>query len=337
MEQLDCRSAGCQPAYWRASCPRSIWAYLLLAVLFFAGCRPAANETYVAEESVPTRMQSVLVPTVMATAASVLPQASATIAPTTVPSPTHTPTNTSTPSPVPTASSTPTPSPTPTITPWPTVTRLVLPEAVAAQLPPCVGRTVSDDLLEIVTQQFSLPRSYTPAGLKPLADYFGYEVTRGFNTQIRESVAQPLVDIVTAMESEGLRPSILSGYRGYVEQSMAWDMWMEKYPDRAAIISARPGYSEHQLGTTVDFGSPELEHKFHTDFEYTSEGVWLAENAYLYGFTLSYPQNAFELTGFRHEAWHYRYVGVEMAMFLYTSQLTLTEWQLAERPFPCIP
>ncbi len=69
---------------------------------------------------------------------------------------------------------------------------------------------------------------------------------------------EPLQSIIQAMNVDGLQPSIISGYRSFTKQTIAWEMWAEREPARVAIISARPGTSEHQLGTAVDFGSSEL-------------------------------------------------------------------------------
>ena len=77
--------------------------------------------------------------------------------------------------------------------------------------------------------------------------------------------------------------------------------------------------------------------EFHTYFYLTSEGQWLLEHAHEYGFTLSFPREAFELTGFYYEPWHYRYVGTEMAGFLQEVGMSLTEYQLLNSPPPCIP
>ena len=99
-----------------------------------------------------------------------------------------------------------------------------------------------------------------------------------------------------------------------------------------------------ELGTTIDFGSPVLYQyvedadetlEFHTYFYKTPEGVWLLENAHNYGFTLSYPREAQNVTGFYYEPWHYRYVGVEMATFLNDNSISLTEYLLVNNPAPC--
>ncbi len=137
------------------------------------------------------------------------------------------------------------------------------------------------------------------------------------------------------MTAADLRPTIISGYRSYDQQYIAWSKWTTEVPERASLLSAPPGASEHQLGTTLDFGSPELDNEFHTYFYQTAEGAWLVENAHLYGFTLSYPREATEITQFYYEPWHYRYVGIELATQLHAAGLSLTEWQLANLPVPC--
>lgn len=265
-----------------------------------------------------------------------------------------------TPRPLPSRTSTPTPTPqqtpsaplyptsrpttdtsasadhlTPTI--WPTVTRQILSAEIAAELIPCAQRTVEDNLIVVITQQFGLPEKYAPPDLVPLSAYFSSGVTVGIESYVRDILIEPLKLIITDMQAAGLNPSILSGYRSYDEQYLAWKWWNSQQPDRVALLSAPAGHSEHQLGTTVDFGSPALHHLFHVDFANTPEGLWLAENAHRYGFTMSYPDGSYDITGFKFEPWHFRYVGVGMSTELYTTGQTLTEWQLKNIPPPCIP
>ena len=236
----------------------------------------------------------------------------------------------------PPATTTPKPSvtPTATITPSPTPDRNIL----------CSQRIPDNGLLTVVTLTYSLSREYVPAGLVGLSGYLPNDVTLGYPTELRRVAVTPLVNMITDMQSAGLKPIIISGYRSYSAQAIARQKWLEKEPDRANILSAPPGFSEHQLGTVIDFGSPELadivgqeDIEFHTYFYKTSEGMWLLENAHKYGFTLSYPFEAFEITGFFYEPWHYRYVGVEMATQLHEAGISLTEHQLANEPPPCIP
>jgi D-alanyl-D-alanine carboxypeptidase len=196
----------------------------------------------------------------------------------------------------------------------------------------------------VVTLDYGLSKEYAPQDLVPIGDVLPHAVTLGYPTEVRQQVLKPLVRMIEDMQAEGLRPQIQSGFRGYIAQALAWEKWNRLYPEHAAIISAPPGHSEHQLGTVVDFGSPELAGlvgepgiEFHTDFAKTSEGLWLAEHAHEYGFTLSYTLDAFEISCFYYEPWHFRYVGREMAAQLRELGQTFTEYQLEHEPAPCIP
>lgn len=291
---------------------------VVLLCLLAAGlvaCRPAA-------------VASVAVLPTLAAPATARPPVVVTASPTSAPTaaPTVAPSPTATSAPQPTAASTPAPSPTPN--------RDI----------PCSQRFADDGLLTVVTLTYGLSRDYVPRGLVPLDAYFSGDVTLGYPTELRHLVIGPLATMIADMQAAGLHPFIISGYRSYSAQAIARQKWVEQEPERVNILSAPPGFSEHQLGTVVDFGSPELPEivgqediEFHTYFYKTSEGLWLADNAHRYGFTLSYPFEATEVTGFFYEPWHYRYVGVEMATQLYNDETSLTEHQLATEPPPCIP
>ena len=246
------------------------------------------------------------------------------------PSPTPPPTATATPTATPTVGPTLTPSPTPSPTPNRDI--------------PCSERRADDGLLTVVTLTYGLSRDFEPRGLVPLAGYLPDDVTLGYPNELRHVAVGPLVRMIADMQAAGLQPFIISGYRSYSAQAIARQKWAEAEPERVNILSAPPGFSEHQLGTVVDFGSPELPEivgqedvEFHTYFYKTSEGLWLADNAHKYGYTLSYPFEAIETTGFFWEPWHYRYVGVEMATFLHEQGISLIEHQLATEPPPCLP
>lgn len=206
----------------------------------------------------------------------------------------------------------------------------------------CADRLPGDELLVTITKQYPVSQWYAPEDLVPLSASLPPGTVWG-ELSLRRAAAESLTLLVQEMIAAGLRPQILSAYRSYSEQAGAYAKWQAEQPARADIISARPGSSEHQLGTTVDFGSPELAAwvgpniQFHAAFANTSEGVWLAEHAHEYGFTLSYPEDGFETTGFVYEPWHYRYVGVDVATMLKENGRFLTAWQLEQEPVPCRP
>lgn len=251
--------------------------------------------------------------------------ATAPLTPTAPPRPTALPTSIPTPTPTTTATASPTPTPTP--------------------VGPCTQRLLAaDNLLAVITRRYGLSRDYAPTDLVALNDVLSNDVTLGYPLEVRAVIVDPLLQMITDMQAAGLQPQVLSGYRSYSAQAIAYNKWANEFPGHVNIISAPPGHSEHQLGTTIDFGSPELPQytgdptlQFHTYFYKTNEGIWLLANAHRYGFALSYPLETFELTGFYYEPWHYRYVGVEMATHLQEMGLSLTQFQLANQPEPCIP
>jgi D-alanyl-D-alanine carboxypeptidase len=76
-------------------------------------------------------------------------------------------------------------------------------------------------------------------------------------------------------------------------------------------FSARAGHSQHQLGTVIDFSTNEIGDKLGDEFSNTRASKWLSQNAHKYGFIISYPKGCENITGYKHESWHYRYIGVE--------------------------
>jgi len=97
--------------------------------------------------------------------------------------------------------------------------------------------------------------------------------------------------------------------------------------EAALASSARPGHSEHQLGTAIDLrsysGPPAWELE---DWAATPEGAWVAANAHIYGFVMSYPKGMSDVTCYVYEPWHYRYVGRETAAAIHRSGLTPREY-----------
>jgi len=248
------------------------------------------------------------------------------------------------PSPIVTGSPTLIPSPTATPTPAPTLFPLPTLDPQAT-LQPCNQRRPADsNLVSEVDANYGLDPAYVPGDLVRLGNYQPGRVTLP-DMLLRQPAAQALGKMVKAMLAEGLAPTVLSSYRSYFDQAVAHNRWVVSDPTNANDVSALPGHSEHQLGTVVDFGSPEMPtltgsttDPFSTLFDQTGEGRWLAQHAYEYGFSMSSPQGAERITGLAYEPWHYRYVGEDMAAYLHASGYYLDEYLLKERPvMPCNP
>ncbi len=195
-----------------------------------------------------------------------------------------------------------------------------------------------------VDANYGLDPNYVPGDLVKLGFFLPGRVSLPDNL-LRLPAAQALGKMVKTMLADGLAPTVLSSYRSYFDQAVAHQRWVVDDPAHANDVSALPGHSEHQLGTALDFGSPEIPaltgsttDPFSPLFDQTSEGKWLAMHAFEYGFSLSSPQGAQMLTGLAYEPWHYRYVGVEMATYLHASGYYLDAYLLKVRPvMPCLP
>lgn len=157
-------------------------------------------------------------------------------------------------------------------------------------------------LFLIADKENALPADYRPDDLVSLNE-FDLALNRG-DLSLSRSVMPDLLAMDQAAKNEGLRLVYSSSFRSYEYQNEVYARNVAQLGEEAASrVSARPGTSQHQLGTTVDFGSI-------TDaFAATPEGRWLEEHAWEYGFSLSYPKGYEEETGYVWESWHYRYIG----------------------------
>ena len=158
------------------------------------------------------------------------------------------------------------------------------------------------DLLTIVDKANSLPRDAVPPDLVSL-DGRSLTVTRAGLT-LRSVVLPDLTAMVADARAAGLTLPLSSTYRGFEYQEQLFTRSLATQSSEVVERElARPGHSEHQLGTTMDFGSVDA------SFADTAAGRWLAANAWRFGFVLSYPQGSDQETGYIHEPWHYRYLG----------------------------
>ncbi len=184
-----------------------------------------------------------------------------------------------------------------------------------------------DDLKAQVNKEHKLINDYAPTDLKNLySDYQLY--TNTATIMLRKEAADYLSLMLSDLKKDtGKNAVIASGYRSYNEQYKLYADWVRQLgQDEADKVSARPGFSEHQLGTAVDFIDQESGLTLTNNFQKTKAGKWIFENSYKYGYIQSYLENKEEITGYSHEAWHYRYIGIDNATAVHDSGLTLKEW-----------
>jgi LAS superfamily LD-carboxypeptidase LdcB len=165
------------------------------------------------------------------------------------------------------------------------------------------------ELLQKYSKVFFLNEHYVPKGLALVeAKYLG---DKDKPEQIQAQVAPFLAKLLARAEADGKMLLVDSAYRSFGEQTGLKASYKVTYGSGANQFSAEQGYSEHQLATTVDFTTPALGTL--AGFEKTEGYAWLIEHAHEYGFVLSYPKgNAYYVF----EPWHWRFVGVSLAMKL---------------------
>ncbi len=169
--------------------------------------------------------------------------------------------------------------------------------------------TDADALLELVDKKHELPADRSPPDLVPLVWGRSYKPNRD-GLSLRAGAEAALEKMSAAARKDGVVLLVSSSYRSYDYQKNVYERNVRELGQAAADReSARPGTSQHQLGTAVDFGS------ITDDFALTAAGKWLALHAGEYGWSLSFPDGYEAVTGYRWESWHYRYIGVPAAAF----------------------
>jgi zinc D-Ala-D-Ala carboxypeptidase len=166
-----------------------------------------------------------------------------------------------------------------------------------------------EDLLFLCDKQHYLPNGFIPHNLVPLVSNSSYKVGRS-DLSLRNFVERQLRIMGAAAQKDGVVLLVSSSYRSYDYQVTVYNRLVKTEGQAAADReSARPGTSQHQLGSVVDFGSID------DSFADTRAGKWLTEHAADYGWSLSFPDGYESVTGYRYECWHYRYIGNDACIF----------------------
>lgn len=232
-----------------------------------------------------------------------------------------------------------------------------------------------DDWLALVNRSptGALPPDYAPSDLVDLRD--GSPRTPGECGGARECLrgeaALGLRKMLDEMRAESLEGHVQSAFRGFATQCWVFASWAHQAHGgfcEASEQSALPGHSQHQLGTTLDLFTKEWADQgartgagvFRSGFGCSRGGAWLSENAWRFGFVVSYPvhpddrradlscaagPNASALinpkTGYKSEPWHLRFIGAEPAARYHEAwlasdpgspdEITLEQWLRLDR------
>lgn len=171
-------------------------------------------------------------------------------------------------------------------------------------------------LLQKYSKVYFLNENYIPEGLTNIDSAYLFEKDK--SVQFHAKAYPHLENLLKNAKGEGLNLLVASAYRSFGTQTALKSAYKRTFGTTAAnSFSADQGYSEHQLGTAVDFTTPSTGGAL-TGFEKTKEYDWLKSNAYRYGFIISYPStNKYYIF----EPWHWRFVGVKLATELHSKNI----------------
>lgn len=171
--------------------------------------------------------------------------------------------------------------------------------------------TTDRELLAKYSKVYFLNENYTPKSSITISPTYTYQPER--EKMISTDVWPFLQKLLDDAKTSKIDLLITSAFRSFDTQSSLKSAYRVTFGTGASTFSADQGYSEHQLGTTVDFTTAKLAGNNST-FEKTPAYTWLNENAYKYGFILSYPKNN---SYYIFEPWHWRFVGKALALRLH--------------------
>ena len=164
-------------------------------------------------------------------------------------------------------------------------------------------------LFFLIDKKHTASSSYAPKELVSLKKNSLFDLNKA-GMKIRPEAYSALNEMAQAALNEGIRLLVSSAYRSYSYQENLFNYWVSVDGlEEAERESSRPGTSQHQLGTAVDFGS------ISDDFDKTQMGQWIYKNAADYGWSLSFPKGYEDVTGYRWECWHFRYIGKNACRF----------------------
>ncbi len=182
--------------------------------------------------------------------------------------------------------------------------------------------TVGDEVSSTVSEETTVPESGEPVYIKGiLIANKTYALPEDYNPGLDSETESAFYTLSEAAAEEGLDIWLASGFRSFDDQDRIYHNYVDSYGQETAdTFSARPGHSEHQTGLAIDVNTID------DSFAGTPEAIWLEEHAHEYGFIIRYPKGKENITGYKYEPWHIRYLGVEKATEVYNSGLTLEEF-----------
>ncbi len=181
-----------------------------------------------------------------------------------------------------------------------------------------------DTNLALVNKSFKITNNYRPNNLINIETYNNINYIKRTNEQmlLDNETLQNYFQMYIEAANNNINLIIYSGYRTYEKQH---DLYYN-VNNQNDNYSAKPGFSEHHTGKALDIS--DSTYGLTLSFEKSSTYKWLKANCYKYGFVLRYPKNKESITKYNFEPWHFRYVGKDIAKYIYFQNITLEEYLL---------
>ncbi len=188
------------------------------------------------------------------------------------------------------------------------------------------GGDFDDEILVYVNKEISLPSNYIPKSLVLIPK----EVKTTNAICVKSEVVPYLKDMFDDALTQNINLAVTSGFRSEETQAFLYNALFKLKGEKAKDRIAKPLHSEHQLGTTMDISGESIGYVSASNrFIDTLEALWLEQNAYKYGFVLSYQKDKTPITGYDYEPWHYRFVGLETAQKIFEQKITIEEYLIS--------
>lgn len=166
----------------------------------------------------------------------------------------------------------------------------------------------------LVNKSHTLKEDYVPSDLQNIPSFP--------NLKLRSVAIDDFEKLIAAAKLDGVYMTPYSTYRSYDYQKGLYEKYLKTDSQETVdTYSARPGHSEHQTGLAIDIKSNSHWYNL-TDADYE----WMKNNSYKYGFIIRYPKDNSEITGYKEEPWHIRYVGIEVATKVQQLNITYDEY-----------
>lgn len=177
------------------------------------------------------------------------------------------------------------------------------------------------ELLQKYSKVYFLNEHYVPESLREIDNEWKYSEDK--DLKLHSKVIPFFNEMLEDAKDDGIDLWVVSAYRSFSTQAELKGAYTVTYGSGANAFSADQGFSEHQLGTTIDFTTAGMSGGLTNAFTTSAAYTWLQKNAYKYGFVLSYPPNN---SYYVYEPWHWRFVGTKLAKDLHRDDAYFYDW-----------